>query len=61
MRISAYLWMIVSLVMLNTFGLKSQVIAEAGKDTVLCKGGLVKLGGNPTATGGAGGYKYTWF
>jgi hypothetical protein len=37
------------------------VIAEAGTDTILCDFDTITLGGNPTATGGAGGYKYTWF
>ena len=61
MKIPAYIWMILSIVMLDNYGLKSQVIAEAGKDSILCEQDSLILGGNPSATGGAGGYKYAWF
>lgn len=33
---------------------------EAGKDTLLCSGHPVTLGGNPTATGGYQSYVYLW-
>lgn len=61
MKNSAYFPILIFLVLVNTFDAKSQLVAEAGKDTVLCKGNLVKLGGKPSAAGGAGGYKYTWY
>ena len=40
----------------------SQLVAEAGKDTILCEVDSPELtiGGNPTATGGVSPYHYTW-
>ena len=33
---------------------------NAGRDTVLCYGSSVQLGGNPVVTGGLGNYTYNW-
>ena len=40
----------------------STLFANAGNNVTVCQGssGLVILGGTPTASGGAGGYVYTW-
>ncbi|MDP2890925.1 MAG: hypothetical protein Q8P34_18410 [Bacteroidota bacterium] len=44
-----------------------QLIVDAGKDTIVCSGNTddegierIKIGGNPTASGGVGPYKFTW-
>jgi hypothetical protein len=34
--------------------------AQAGNDQLICQGAEATLGGNPTASGGYGGYVYTW-
>lgn len=34
--------------------------ASAGNDIFVCRGNAVKIGGNPTASGGAGNFKYVW-
>ena len=34
--------------------------ADAGRDTLVCKGHPLILGGNPSAFGGSGGYLYLW-
>jgi hypothetical protein len=34
--------------------------ASAGKDTIVCTGHPVRLGGNPSATGGSHSYLYIW-
>lgn len=34
--------------------------ANAGKDTSVCRGNSVAIGGKPTASGGASYYKYSW-
>ena len=38
----------------------SQVVADAGNDTIICAGMAVQIGGNPTASGGIPGYTYNW-
>jgi hypothetical protein len=38
----------------------SQVVADAGNDTIICAGMAVQIGGNPTASGGTLGYTYNW-
>ena len=35
-------------------------VASVNNDTSVCAGGSVALGGNPTASGGAGNYTYMW-
>ncbi len=44
----------------STVTVNPQIFAEAGGDTVLCPGETVSLGGNPTASGGSGGFSYSW-
>lgn len=41
----------------------SQLVAVAGNDTAVCADNSVtlRIGGNPTATGGIPPYQYTWF
>src|ERR1035437_1473437 len=36
------------------------LIANAGNDTLVCSGDSVKIGGNPSATGGIPPYTYSW-
>ena len=35
-------------------------VADAGSDTLICRGDSVTLGGNPTYNGGGSNYLYTW-
>lgn len=35
-------------------------VAEAGPDNEICSGESIDIGGNPSATGGTGGYTYSW-
>ena len=35
-------------------------VADAGPDTLICRGDSVTLGGNPTYNGGGSNYLYTW-
>jgi len=37
-----------------------QLYANAGRDTFMCQGSVMALGGNPTAKGGMGPYTYQW-
>ncbi len=43
-----------------TVNVEPELVAEAGEDIVECEGISVRLGGNPTASGGSGNYQYTW-
>ena len=36
------------------------LVVQAGNDTVLCQGQQVVLGGNPSGSGGSGGFSYAW-
>jgi alpha-L-arabinofuranosidase len=38
----------------------SQLTASAGGPETICAGASTPIGGSPTATGGAGGYTYSW-
>lgn len=37
------------------------VIADAGPDTSGCGGGMIMVGGSPSASGGVGPYSYDWY
>jgi len=37
-----------------------KLTANAGKDTFMCKGSVMTLGGSPTVTGGQAPYQYQW-
>jgi hypothetical protein len=39
---------------------QSALTASAGSNQTICAGGSAAIGGNPTASGGAGGYSYSW-
>ncbi len=36
------------------------LFANAGKDTAICSGDTVQIGGSPSASGGSGNYQYQW-
>ncbi|HMP83564.1 MAG TPA: cadherin-like domain-containing protein, partial [Verrucomicrobiota bacterium] len=36
------------------------LVADAGSDQSICPSGSVGIGGSPTASGGSGGYTYSW-
>ncbi|HEX4120175.1 MAG TPA: hypothetical protein VH619_06150 [Verrucomicrobiae bacterium] len=44
----------------NAFIMATPLTASAGAVQSMCMGGEVMFGGAPTATGGAGGYTYSW-
>jgi len=39
---------------------RSKPTADAGRDTTICNGSCVQIGGNPTASGGTLPYTYNW-
>ncbi|MDW8272862.1 MAG: Ig-like domain-containing protein [Chitinophagales bacterium] len=43
-----------------TIRVNSVPLANAGRDTSICLGSSVQLGGNPSVTGGTGPYAYNW-
>src|ERR1051326_413507 len=51
---------IFSFLKLNAFSSPVLLSAHAGNNTGVCPGDSVKLGGNPSATGGIPPYNYSW-
>ena len=38
----------------------SSPTADAGSDKVICRGGIIAIGGSPSVSGGTGPYNYIW-
>lgn len=57
---SMVITIVLTLFMTDSF---TQILADAGKDTAFCADSpnSIKIGGNPTASGGVPPYEYTWF
>lgn len=50
----------VTIMVFAFFSGKAQLIVEAGNARTICKNSSIELGGNPTASGGASPYTYSW-